>query len=83
MPVYKYKSFKDAEKALWNIDPDEEYYKNAPQLWDIANNLCSVTCPRGIFKFRSIEEANKHRQDWELKNAIGLRLKRDLVKDLV
>ncbi|MCP4130820.1 MAG: hypothetical protein GY754_07545 [bacterium] len=80
MPVYKYKSFEEAEKALWNFNPDEDYYKNASELWDMANKLSPVKCRRGIFKFRTIEEANKHRMEWELENAIQLRKERDSLK---
>ena len=78
MPIYKYKTFQDAEKALWNLEPDENYYKHASELWEIANQLSPVTYPRGIFKFRNIEDANKHREEWEIKNAINLRRKRDM-----
>jgi len=55
VPVCKYKTFEDAEKALWNLEPDENYYKNAAELWDIANKLYPVTYPRGIYKFHNIE----------------------------
>lgn len=79
MPVYKYRSFEEAEKALWCLEPDEEYYRNASRLWEIAD-IIPHTCPKGIFKFRTIEEANKHRTDIEHKNALNLRNQRDSKK---
>lgn len=76
MPVYKYKTFEDAEKALWNFSPDEAYFKKVAELWEFANKLSSFRYPKGVFKFRTIEEANKHREEWELTFAKKLQSKR-------
>jgi hypothetical protein len=70
MPVQKFKTFEEAEKALWNFHPDEAYYARVAELWDFANKLNPISYPKGIFKFRTIEEANKHREEWELAYAI-------------
>ncbi|MFQ6113318.1 MAG: hypothetical protein ACE5NG_04410 [bacterium] len=77
MPVFKYKTFEEAERALWNFHPDEAYFRNVAELWDFANELCPINYPKGIFKFRNIEEANKQREEWELAYAIKLRSKRN------
>jgi hypothetical protein len=69
MPVQKFKTFEEAEKALWNFHPDEAYYARVAELWDFANKLNPISYPKGIFKFRTIEEANKHREELELAHA--------------
>jgi hypothetical protein len=69
MPVQKFKTFEEAEKALWNFYPDEEYYARVAELWDFADKLNPISCPNRVFKFRTIEEANKHREEWELAHA--------------
>ncbi len=69
MPVFKYKTFEEAEKSLWNFHPDEEYFKRVVQLWDFANELSPINYPSGIFKFKSIKEANEHRHKIEIENA--------------
>ncbi len=66
MPVQKFKTFEEAEKALWKVHPDEAYYDRVAELWDFANKLNPISYPKGIFKFRTIEEANKHREELEL-----------------
>jgi hypothetical protein len=63
MPVQKFKTF---ERALWNFHPDEAYYARVAELWDFANKLNPISYPKGIFKFRTIKEANKHREELEL-----------------
>ena len=80
MPIYKYKTFEEAERALWNFHPDETYFRKVADLWSFANRLRPVAYPKGIFKFRSLEEANKHREHWELENAKKIQLKRGAVK---
>ena len=37
MPVYKYKTFEEAESALWNFRPDEAYFSRVAELWNFAN----------------------------------------------
>ncbi|HFE64893.1 hypothetical protein B1H10_07940 [candidate division KSB1 bacterium 4484_188] len=78
MPVYKFKTFEEAERALWNFNPDEAYYARVAELWNFANKLSPVSYPRGIFKFRSLEEANKQREEWELNRAREIQSKRRL-----
>jgi len=69
MSVYKYKTFEEAERALWNFHPNAAYFKQVAELWKFANQLCPITYPQGIFKYRSIEEANQQRDEWELAHA--------------
>jgi hypothetical protein len=76
MPVYKYKSFDGADRALWNFHPDETYFKQVAELWRFANKLSPITYPRGIFKFRAIEEANRHRDEFELAHANAIQAKK-------
>lgn len=66
MPVQKFKTFAEAERALWEAHPGEAYYERAAELWDFANKLNPISYPKGVFKFRTIEEANKHREEVEL-----------------
>ncbi len=81
MPVFKYKSFEEADRALWNFHPDAEYYKQVAALWRFANKLSPIKYPQGVFKFRSIEEANKHRDEFELVHAKKVRARRSLEKN--
>ena len=69
MPIYKFKSFEAAERALWNFHPDEAYFDRVAELWEFANELNPISYPRGIFKFQNIEQANEHREKFELAHA--------------
>jgi len=76
MPIYKYKTFEEAERALWNFHPDEAHFKRVAELWDFADRLNPITYPPGIFKFKTIEEANRHREEIELAHAKKIRQQR-------
>lgn len=69
MPVYKYRTFEEAERALWNFNPDEAYFKRVAELWEFADQLNSIVYPKGIFKFQNLEEANRQRYELELAHA--------------
>ena len=73
MPVQKFKTFEDAEKALWNLNPDEKYFERIAELWEFANELNPINYPPGVFKFKTLEEANKHREKIEIEHAKRLR----------
>ncbi|MFQ5650428.1 MAG: hypothetical protein ACE5IY_10845 [bacterium] len=70
MPVYKYRSLREAEEALWCLNPDQQYYDQLGMLWEFAQNLNPVSYPRGVFKFKTMEEANKHMDDLILEHAL-------------
>lgn len=65
MPVQKFKNFEDAERAVVINEPNEAYFKRVAQLFRFANKLNPIKWPKGIFKFRTIEDANKHREEIE------------------
>ncbi len=76
MPIYKFKTFEEAEQALWNLNPDEKYYNRVAELWEFENELSQINYPKGIFKFKTIEDANKHREMIEVAYAIQKRKER-------
>ncbi len=59
MPVYRYRSFEEAERALWCYAPDEEYYRRVSRLFAFAFRLRTPVCRRGVFKYTGIDEARK------------------------
>jgi len=69
MPVYKYKTFEQARIALWCREPDTAYFRQLNALWTLADSLSPFKYPSGVFKYRTIDEANKQRWEWDLSNA--------------
>ncbi len=49
---------------------DATYFAGVADLWNFANKLNLISYPRGILKFRTIGEANAHREQVELEHAL-------------
>ena len=63
MPVQKFKTFEEAERALWNYNPDSDYYKKLREFYKLFSRLSKFSYPKGVFKFRSLEEAEEHKMN--------------------
>lgn len=65
MPVQYFRTFEEAERALWHEPGDPRILPTLRFVcsWDAL--LPQYPLPRGVQKFRSIEEANAAREAWE------------------
>lgn len=66
MPVRKFRTLDEMRQAQ-QLAPDDPRLPtvirfNWELAWDMAGRFIP---PRGVFKFRSIEEMNAHRRAWE------------------
>ncbi|HQL42672.1 MAG TPA: hypothetical protein PL073_02100 [Spirochaetota bacterium] len=68
--ICKFKTFDEAQRALWNFNPDAKYYEQVRQLFLLSSKLYPLHCRRGIFLFKTIEEANEFRKQEELTRAL-------------
>jgi hypothetical protein len=65
MPIYKYRSLEEAEAHLKELLPSDPL-ERLRQLEAIVTVLKPPRkIQRGIFKFRTLEEANEHRRQFE------------------
>jgi hypothetical protein len=63
MPIQKFKSLEEAEKALWNLTPDGEYYNKVRAFYKLFSKLSKFSYPKGVYKFRNLEEAEQHKMN--------------------
>lgn len=64
MPVQRFRSFDEARRALWLPVGDPSLPRRLRALWKMAGRLAPRTAPRGLFRFRSLEEAGLQREEW-------------------
>ena len=64
MPVYRFRDFEEARRALWSDANAPDLADRIRRLWAFAARLVPRRVPSGVRKFRSIEEANRDRAAW-------------------
>jgi hypothetical protein len=67
-PIQRFRTFEEAEEALWCFEPDVAYWKRVKRLFALAERLRPRRCPRGIFRYRTINEANREATEWNPSN---------------
>ena len=68
MPVRKFRDVSEMEHTLWYERTDPALPQAIARLWDFGARICPLQFPRGVHKYRSIEEANADRDRWEEAN---------------
>ncbi len=66
MPLRKFRTIEEmnaADAELWCAAPDAAYYRRIRQLWNTSSKLNPRKYPRGVFKFRTLEEAQQQRDN--------------------
>lgn len=62
MPLYKYRSFQEAEEHLQKLLPADPLERLRSLEVILAALKPRKAIPRGVIKFKTLEEANRHRR---------------------
>ncbi len=74
MPVWRFKDFDTARRALWIDSKDQTLSARIRRLWAFSSRLAfSPVAPRGLKKFKSIEAANAERDATVRERVVTLR----------
>ena len=65
MPVRRYRSVEEMEDAAWMDPSDPQLWPTIREVWRLAERMSPRRFPRGVYKNRSIEEANERAEAWE------------------
>ena len=79
MPFKKYRSIEemdDDKQDFWFEKLDADCIRRMDQLWRRSARLADRRFPRGLFKFRNLEEMQAHREAMERENIERLRRER-------
>jgi hypothetical protein len=77
MPVQRFRDFDQARRALWAEPGDPRLPGRIRALWHRAARLAAPAIPRGLRKFRCIDEATQERDAWVERRIAMLRADRD------
>lgn len=73
MTLQRFRDFEEARRALWLEPGDPRLAARIRSLWAFASRLTPGAAPRGLRRFRAIEEANLEREAWIVARARALR----------
>jgi hypothetical protein len=65
MPVRKFRSIGEMEDALWHWPDDPLLITTIAELWEFSEVVCPRRFPPGVYRHRSIGEAQQLREEWE------------------
>lgn len=65
MPVRKFRDVSEMEGNTWREPGSPELFRAIKAIWDFASRTAPKRFPPGVYKHRSIEEAQKLREKWE------------------
>jgi hypothetical protein len=63
MPVQRFRNLDEARRALWSNQDAATLSARIRRLWQFTGRLARPTVPRGVRRFRTIEEANEERDE--------------------
>ena len=64
MPVRKYRSVEEMDGNTWREPGDPALFRAIKATWEFAERTLQPRFPPGVYKHRSIEEADKVREAW-------------------
>jgi hypothetical protein len=78
MPVKKYRDISEMEEPVYERG-SARLYEVIRHVWGLSDLICPLRFPPGVFKHRSVEDAEALREQWELANfrAYQARKRRD------
>ena len=80
MSVQRFRSFDEARRALRTRPGDPNLPRRIASLWKSVTEMTPLDIPRGVRKFRSIEEALEERKRWTSARIAKLAAQRQAVQ---
>lgn len=68
MPVRKFRDVSEMEGNTWREPGDPELFRAIRATWEFARRTLQPRFPPGVYKHRSIEEAEAQREKWARAN---------------
>jgi hypothetical protein len=64
MPVRKVRDLQEMEDSLWR-EPGPDLWRAISAVWSFAARTCPRHFPPGVYRHRSLEDAERQRDLWE------------------
>jgi hypothetical protein len=64
MPIKKFRDVSEMQEAAYEPG-SQQLYEVIRYVWGLSDRICPLKFPAGVFKYRSIEDAEALRETWE------------------
>lgn len=68
MPIRKFRDVSEMEDTLWYERGAPALFAAIARLWEFSRRTCPQHFPPGVYKHRSITDAEALREQWEAAN---------------
>jgi len=68
MPVRKFRSVEEMEDSTWRQPGDPDLWRAIASVWSFAARTFPKRFPPGVYRHRSIEDAQRQRDLWDEAN---------------
>ncbi|HEV7510005.1 MAG TPA: hypothetical protein VGS07_34350 [Thermoanaerobaculia bacterium] len=68
MPIKKIRDLQEMEDSLWYEPGDPALWRAIEAAWKFAEQTCPQRFPPGVYKHRTLEDAQRQRDLWEEQN---------------
>lgn len=68
MPVRKFRSIEQMKRGTWHEPGSPELFEAMRATWDLAHRTLRPYFPPGVYKHRSLEDAERLRDQWARAN---------------
>ena len=68
MPVKKFRDVREMEGNSWHDPADPRLFEAIRAVWKLAARSTRPRFPPGVYKHRTIEQANDNQQNWDQAN---------------
>ena len=77
MPVRKFRTVEEMNQPPWRKPGEPQLFRAIAAVWEMARRTNPRTFPRGVHKYRSIEEMSHAREQWDSAYIRELRAQRE------
>lgn len=68
MPVRRIRNLQEMEDSLWREPGDPDLWRAIASAWSFAERTCPKRFPPGVYRHRTLEDAQRQREVWEEAN---------------
>ena len=76
MPIRKFRDVSEMDDGTWYEPADPALHAAIRRVWAFAERTCPLRFPPGVYRHRSLADADAQREQWEAANFAAFQARR-------